>query len=297
MSLQCRGRALVLLVFVSTATAALIAHLFCWTNTLFDHDSLLVVQVDQAKEIALGRPFQHLYLYFRGLVVAPWLIGIIGTVFLVLSNLAICKALDIYSRGFVIAFCCIMTTSPFVTLLNATYITWYDVYMLSLLLSCVAVLLCKLYRHGWIIGSILVCASMGLYQAYLQVALVIIAGICLTNLLRNTEKIQFLFYIKAAGMVIAGAWLYFIVAKYTQLFMGVNESTGYNSLASAFQFSETFIQELVHAWLAPLSYLLFPETHMVRVSGLVSLVLMFVLIATVIWLCFKINCKNIELLS
>lgn len=287
LSVQHRGKSLVLLVFASTITAALVAHLFCWMNTLFGHDSLLIVQMDQAKEIALGRPFQHIYLYFRGLIVAPWLIGIVGTTFLALSNLVICRTLDIHSRGFIIAFCCIMTTSPFLTLLNATYITWYDVYMLALLLSCIAALLCKSYRYGWIPGAVLVCLSMGLYSAYLQVTIILLAGICLVGLLRNKSKLHFSFYARAIGMIIAGVLLYLLAAKGAQIFSNISESTSYNSLTSAFQFSGAFIQELAHAWLSPPLYLLFPETHMVRASGLANLILMAILIITVIRLCGK----------
>lgn len=287
MTTQASGKALVKIVFSSTIIAALIAHLFCWTNTMFSHDSLLIIQSDQISEIAYGRPFQHLYLYLRGLVVAPWLVGVLGTLYLTLSNLIICEVLNIRSRGFVIALCSIMATSPFVTLLNATYITWYDVYMLALLLSCVAVLLCKSYRHGWIIGTPLICLSMGLYPAYVQVAIVLIATIGLIELLRNRGKFHFFFYVKAIVMVVAGALLYLLAVKYVQEFMGIAASTGYNSPTSAFQFDRSPLRELAKAWLAPLLYLLFPETHMVRASGLANLLLIILLFVVITRLCVK----------
>ena len=287
MSLRDRDKSFVFVVFASTVIAALVAHLFCWTNTLFGHDSLLVVQMDQAKELSLGRPFQHFYLYFRGLIVAPWLIGVLGTLFLSLSNLVICKILDIRSRGFIIVFCCIMTTSPFITLLNATYITWYDVYMLALLLACTAVLLSKSYKSGWIWGTVLICLSMGLYSAYIQVAIVLFAGACLIGILKNKNDLQLSFFVKTVAMFVVGGLLYLLAAKGAQFFSGVSESSSYNSLTSAFHFNGTFIQELVEAWLSPFLYLLFPETHIVRASGLTNLLLIIVFFLTVILICRK----------
>ena len=287
MTTQASGKTVVKIVFSSTIIAALIAHLFCWTNTMFSHDSLLIIQSDQISEIAYGRPFQHLYLYLRGLVVAPWLVGVLGTLYLTLSNLIICKVLDIRSRGFVIALCSIMATSPFVTLLNATYITWYDVYMLALLLSCLAVLICKSRWYGWMIGVPLICFSMGLYPAYLQVAIVLIATMGLVELLRNKGEFHGLFYAKTIFMLILGALLYLLAVKGVQDFMGIAGSTGYNSPTSAFQFNESILRELLTAWFSPLSYLLFPETHAVRASGLANLLLMLFLFVTIVRLCAK----------
>lgn len=273
------------IVLSSTIIAALFAHLFCWTNTLFGHDSLLIVQTDWINQIAFGRPFQHIYLYFRGYIVSPWLIGVLGTLFLAISNLAICKILNIRSRGFIITLCCITATSPVLTLINATYIHDYDVYMLALLMSSLAVLLCKKYKNGWVAGIFFLCISMGLYPAYLQVTLVLIAGICLLDILRNKDGLRFTFCLKCILMVVLGAVLYVISVKCVQDLTGISPETGYNSAAVAFQFSDSPLSALIEAWIAPLSYLLFPETHLVRVSGACNLLLLLVFAFSVIRVC------------
>lgn len=285
MTVQTSGKTLVKAVFFSSIIAALIAHLFCWTNTLFGHDSLLIVQADWINQIAFGRPFQHLYLYFRGYIVAPWLIGVLGTLFLACSNLAICKILSIHSKGFVIVFCCITATSPVLTLINATYIHDYDVYMLALLMSSLAVLLSKTYKHGWIAGIFFLCFSMGLYPAYLQVALVLIAGACLLDVLRNKDGLHLSFCLKSILMVVLGAIFYVVSVKCIQDLTGISPETGYNSSAAAFQFGDSPFSALIEAWVAPLSYLLFPETHLVRASGICNLLLLVVFTITVIKLC------------
>ena len=292
MTSKADGKSLAIVVFFSTVVAALVAHLFCWTNTLFGHDSLLIVQTDWFNQIAAGRPFQHLYLYLRGYIVAPWLIGVLGTVFLALSNIIICKILAIRSKGFIVAFCCIIATCPVITLINATYIHDYDVYMLSLLFSCISVYLCKTYKHGWIVGTLFLCLSMGLYPAYLQVVLVLIAGSFFTELLRNDNEFRIASCVKSILMIIVGALLYLVAVKCVQYFTDISALTGYNSSVSAFQFDDSLFHVLKESWLAPFSYLLFPETHMVRASGACNLLLMIVLVIVTAKTCRRNRLKK-----
>lgn len=270
------------LVFLSTFAAALVAHAFCWTNSLFGHDSLLLVQTDLVNQVAMGRPFQYAYLYLRGYVAAPWLIGLAGTLFIAFANMMICKLLGIVSRGGVICLCCIMATSPVVTLTCATYINYFDTYMLSFMFATLSVYLCSTYKHGWLLGILCICVSMGLYPAYIQVTIVLIGGLFLTVLLRNMRKLQGMFVMKSILMVAIGVVLYFICVWAIQNYSGIHATTGYNSPSAAFQFRGSLLHELGEAWLAPLSYLLFPETHMVRVSALCNAALILIFAIAVV---------------
>lgn len=57
-------------VFFSTLICAVLANLYCWINSLFSHDSLLIVQHEVAHNASIGRPFQEIYIY--GFVVQLW---------------------------------------------------------------------------------------------------------------------------------------------------------------------------------------------------------------------------------
>lgn len=269
------GMRRVRVVAIVTVVCAILANLYCWTNSLFSHDSLLIVQHEVAHNASIGRPFQEVYVWFRGAIVAPLLVGSLGTLFIVISNIAIVSLLSIYSRGLVAASCSFLTVNATVTLINATYISWFDIMMFSCTLSCVAAwLICKTGK-GFLPAALLICLSMGLYQSYFQVCVLLGLSFCIREIVDGDARQVLAVCAKGMTSLVLGVSLYVVVVLLARDLAGVESSMEYNSIFSAFSLGGTSIlQALFQTWLDPFLYLAFPETHAVRLTGLIDLLLL-----------------------
>lgn len=271
------GTERVKVVAAVTIVCAILANLYCWTNSLFSHDSLLIVQHEVAHNASIGRPFQEIYVWFRGAIVAPLLVGSLGTLFIAVSNITIVSLLSISSRGLVAASCSFLTVNATVTLINATYISWFDIMMFSCALSCMAVwLICKTGR-GFLPAALLICLSMGLYQSYFQVCVLLGLAFCIREIVDGDARRVLVVCVKGLVSLVLGATLYVVAVLLARDLAGVEGSMGYNSIFSAFSFyggGTSILQALFQTWLDPFLYLAFPETHAVRLIGLIDLLLL-----------------------
>lgn len=270
-------------VLFSTLVCAVLANLYCWTNSLFSHDSLLIVQHEVAHNASIGRPFQEIYIWFRGAIVAPFLVGSLGTVFLCVGNAIIVALLSLRSRGFVVSACALLTVNATITLVNATYISWFDIMMLSYALSCLAAwLICERPR-GFLLAAPIVCLAMGLYQSYFQVCALLCVAVCARKIAVGERRQALVVPGKGFVSLAVGAALYFLCAYLARELVGVEGSSGYNSVFAAFSFANvSILQMLAHTWLDPFAYMSFPETHAIRLVGFVNLIILVMGIASFI---------------
>lgn len=280
----CTGQNQIKVAIVSTVVFALLAHLFCWANTMFGHDSLMIVQNDWEHQIAIGRPFAPLYAHVRGEVIAPWLVGSLGTLWLALASTAIVKMLGIRTRAFIAASSGILATCAMVTLCNATYLDWFDLFMFSFLCATLAVSACyNGHKWGVPVGAFLLCFAMGLYQSYLQVSIVLVMAVCLRTLLRDCPQKALRQGLRGFLMVLAGFVLYYLAQHGVQVVTGVDAGSAYNSTAAAFSFDNVSIGAAVlRAWSDPIAYLLFPETHAITLCAVANAVLMILLLVSLV---------------
>lgn len=283
----CVGWDRVKVAVLATVVFALLAHLFCWMNTMYGHDSLMIVQRDWRHQISIGRPFAPLYAHLRGEVVAPWLVGSLGTAWLALSNVVIVKLLDIRTRSFVAVSGGILATCAMTIMCNATYLDWFDLFMCSLLCACLAVAACYNGRAwGVPAGAVLLCIAMGLYQSYLQVAIVLVMAVCLGTLLRDRPLVALRQGLRGFVMTAVGFVLYYLVQRGVQAISGVGAASSYNATSSAFSFDGISpLGAFLHAWSDPISYLLFPETHAIWLCAAANAVLMalFFVALAIVW--------------
>lgn len=271
------------LVFLSTVLFALAAHLFCWMNPLFSHDSLMIVQNDWTHQTAIGRPFQQLYVLCRGAIVAPWLIGMLGTTYMALANCLVAEALNIRSRAFSIGTASLTATSITVTLANATYITWYDIFMLSYLCAALAIFTCvRLKKTGMLLGTVLVCISLGLYQSYVQVYFTLALFVCIRSLIEENTRKSITLLIKETVTGVLGCLLYLISVKSAQLLTNTSMSEEYNSVSTAFSSFKSplsFVDAFSNTYLEPFCHLLSPITHATTLCSCINLIVMLSIIA------------------
>ena len=266
-----RTRTVLLWTFIFSAAA----HLFRWVNMGFNGDSLMVFQGDEVWQTSLGRFMTLVYLWLRGRITAPLLIGLLATSYLTLSNIIIARVLDIKKVPSLVALCGITSTYSALTDSYATYLPWVDIYMLSLLLAVLAVYLAVTFRRGWIPAIVLLAVSMGLYPSYVQVATSLFV-LWLIKMSVETDHPSPVIKsgLKAAAILVAGGLLYLICLKTVYFFTGITPSRTYNSSFNIGFLSLLSFPRLIYgAYKHVLFFFLLPETFFPLFTGACNLCL------------------------
>ena len=241
---------------VSSLVFLLIAHIYRWTNSMFNHDSLDVYQGDAKWQISLGRFLNPIYVLFRGRLTAPVLVALFGSLFLTAAVVITVFLLHITRISSVILCAGLMTTCETVAFLNASYLLVFDVCMLSLLFSAAAAaLLVKGRGLPAFLGAVfcLVCC-LGLYQGYLEVTATLILLSFLQQLLsaETGEKSVLKQWGVALAALFASGLLYILCLRLITSVTGISLSGGYNGLTHLGEKTETgLITALWKTWSFP----------------------------------------------
>ncbi|MBQ9346065.1 MAG: glucosyltransferase domain-containing protein, partial [Oscillibacter sp.] len=157
-----------------------------------------------------GRFLIPLYEACKGGAAAPWLIGLLFTLWTALASYLILRLLDIQGRAGQVLTCGLVCTNQALTLTGATYVYCMDEYALALLLAAVSAYLFqwsgrrqvrrrpnsrRAYLRKWITteavraggaaaGLLALTASLALYQPYFTVA----AALCLLAVVRQAAR-------------------------------------------------------------------------------------------------------------
>ncbi|WEV64333.1 glucosyltransferase domain-containing protein [Bifidobacterium sp. ESL0732] len=269
------------IVFTVTFLSGLCAHLYRWTNPMFSHDSSQVVSDDQYYMIAYGRFLQIPLSKMRGYINSPLLLGILGTLYLTFAIICICKILRIKSLLLTGCISGILSTCSVMTLVNATYMNYYDLMMLALLCSCLAAkYICDNSEFTDLLSaSVFIVLSMGLYQAYLPVTVALVVGRLLADTLK---KINYRLVIKrgifAILTIFISATIFYAIAEVIIKVVIGKQLKAYNSMSNA---SLSF-KSVKTAYIAPFAYLLDPETHASMLIGVINITLGLLCVAAIL---------------
>lgn len=282
---------------------ALAGYLYRWTSLSFSHDSLYVNALTGTEILSTtlsnGRFLLPLYYCIRGGLAAPLLVGILGTAFLILAIFFIVRLLDIQSRAIIAILCGLLTVNACITLLNATYIKDYDCDMLALLFSVLGVYSCFKFRHGSWGAALFFAASLGLYQSFIQVAIVLVLAFLLKQALEGKGAIRLLKSAVRVGVsLVAAACLYILLLQGAKAFTGLEGYETYNSvssLGSGLTLS-SFFASLGEAYIRPLLYLLRPETYAMRLSGALNVFIFIIVLIAFIAACLQRRLKASSLI-
>lgn len=173
-----------------TGVIALCANGYAFVNYMPTHDAINHMFSSAGKwEVQLGRFLQPYYVYLRGNVVSPWLVGVIGTVFAVMSAFIIADIIKISNPVCEILACGFLVSNLAVTELCGIYIYIYDCCMIALFFACLAVWCLIHIRSPWniIAGAVCLVVSMGFYQAYLSVTIVLCGLVLLQKALADSS--------------------------------------------------------------------------------------------------------------
>ena len=259
----------------------IVAHGYIIINAVFSHDSLNEFDAEHfgnSWKIQLGRVFVPAYRFIaRDMVTMPWIIGILSLVFIGITLILIVKIFNIKSYMQIAIISGVLTVNITVISQAATYINDMDCNMLALLMATLAVYLWKKYKNGYLLGMIPVAVSLGLYQSYISVTIMLILICCILYLLECCEFMQVLKCgIRSLVMVAGGGALYFISMKTILLITGLSLVKGeYNSLDSPFgDFSVSFLSLVKNEYIYTLQELItVPSAYPHRLTVLAHVVI------------------------
>lgn len=226
----------------------LFAHGYRFANNIYSHDALLdICQNDSAWQIALGRFVQPVLLFLRGGLCSSWLISFCALVWICLGNCLLVHLLKIKHLIAVVIITGVMVCNPTLISANAAFLPWVDFYGLALFLSIFGIWLCK--RGGWrcsICGVVSLMLSMGIYQAYICVSIVLVMILLLQAAQENEDRKAVLK--RAAcygGALLLSAILYFLAWKIFLSVFDIWTADTYNGMASLGDYSEVSLLSLL----------------------------------------------------
>lgn len=177
------------IAFIWTFFISLLIHLYKFTNTLPNHDSLYNYYSTQ-NVLGSGRWALSIACGITSYFDLPWVIGVFSCLFIALT-VAVIVALFKVENPVLIALiggllaASVSTTETFFFLFTA------DGYMIAMFLAALAVYLSRIDENRVlcrVLSGVCICISCGIYQAYLSFSLVLAICYFMYELFQNNHK-------------------------------------------------------------------------------------------------------------
>lgn len=164
---------------ISSFIFGLLAHAFRYFNTMFSADILNRVFIDEAVIIGKyeqGRFFNHVFMLFRNLYAAPWLIGAVSILFVALSAYLITDLFNINSIAGISLLSGLFVVNHTLTLINSSFVYVADVYMETVFLYTLAgyILVKQSKWYFVVLSAVLTFLGLGAYQSYVPIVPLIV---------------------------------------------------------------------------------------------------------------------------
>ena len=282
-----------------------LTHAYRWMNSMYSHDSLMVLQADGGYQIALGRFLNPVYVWIRGYLAAPFLIAVLSTLFMAFAVMLMVRILGLRTRIAVILTAGLTTAFESIAFLNAAYIQWLDIQLLSVLLAAAAAWFMTVSTARFRFPAAVLCctASLGLYQSSIETALMLVCLYYLRKVLtgapgkkmvqdrlspsasdegkgiksdgkrdgkeggKEGEKESRRLLAAYGSFVLAGL-LYYIFVRTVCAVTGNDPVDNYNGLVQVTRISLSSLPALIgKAWFYPFHYLLHSEIAHRKISA------------------------------
>lgn len=271
---------LFLYTFAVTAVFYILAGGYRFFNTMYSGDSLLMIyQNDAAWQIAIGRFLQPFIVMFRGGMVSPFLISVLAMIWTGLSAFFLVDYLRIRHPFYVALTGAVMVCNITVVAGNATFLPTVDCFAMALFFAVLSVWLIRKERIPYLLlGGLSLFVSLGIYQAYLSVAVTLVMLHFLLKLTKNpTLKDTAKNLLRYILSFLVAAFLYYLVWKLFQKAFGIWTSDSYNGLSSVGDYSDTGILALLGTtYRFVFNYFAYPETFITMAFRGISLSIVWV---------------------
>lgn len=157
--------------FLSALVLGVLIHMPVMLSDIPNHDGLSSMHFDQ-NMITSGRWFLTVACGISSYFTLPWLIGLLGILYLSCAATVLVELLEIKNQVIIVLVSGLLVSFPALASTFA-YVYTLDGYMMALLLSILSVLLAKKYRWGYWAGAVCLAFSMGIYQIYVAFAIIL----------------------------------------------------------------------------------------------------------------------------
>lgn len=260
-----------------TLLFGLVAYGYLFFNANFSHDSMISIYEESPDMmLSFGRFLRPVYRLLRGKFLLPAVNGFLTLVFLWLSTYFVADILKLQKKLSVVLTCAVMVTNSTVSLTNATYLHDADAYGLCLLLAVLGVWAALRLQRGELIAAVLYFLSLGIYQAYIQVAVYLLLILALVRLLKG-EKVSAVYgqTFRHLLCIAAAMVVYFIAANLIQRLTHVSDAGTYNSVGSTLVLSaESLRQRAMYFAEAMLWWFVLPVGHSRYVQAAINALLL-----------------------
>ena len=261
--------------------------LYRWTNSMFNHDSLMIFRNDFEWQISLGRFMNVVYLLLRREVMPPLITGLFGGVFLIAAIILCIHILDLKRRSSIVVCAGLLTTSETIAYVNASYVLSFEIDMLALLDAAFAAWL-LIRARSWLrypLAVLFLVCSLGHFQSYVEVAIVLVMLALYRNLLeRKSPATVFRTGLGAVATLLVAGLCYYVAVHIVWSATGIEPSTKYNSLQNINKITESSIPVLLaRTWLFFFDSLARPNITNSSLTGAFHLILgVYILAQTVL---------------
>lgn len=226
-----------IICFLAAMAFGLLAHVYKLTNFLPNWDSLLNFHTNQDKT-NLGRCFLTYACALSSYYDLPWINGLLSLTYIAGSAVCISELFHMKGKIPLVLIGGLMATFPTVTSTLA-YSYTADGYFLALLFVCLAVILVVRCRKGILSAAVLIAFVLGVYQAYVTFALVLMLIYLIDRLLffKMSFKEFWISVGKFAAAVLLGGIGYWISLKVILLVSNTGLSE-YQNISKAFSLQD-----------------------------------------------------------
>lgn len=274
--------------FLSAFSIGLLTHMFAFTNTLLTHDSVYSFYSTQ-NVIWLGRVFLAFACGISSFYNLPWVIGLLSLLYLSLTTVLLVELFHIKKKVSILLIAGFMVTFPTITCTFAFMFT-ADGYLLSMLLATLAVFACEKKADLWgvLFGAVFLCGSIGIYQAYLSFAVVLILLLLLSKLLlqERDTKATLISMGRFLGMGILGL-LFYLISSRILLWLQHYSLSSYQGISDAGLLSLAGYRDAFLNTLSHLKYYFLVDFPSLTFYNVLNLAMLILLVVSIVWIIIR----------
>ncbi len=287
-------------IAIVTLIFMVISHGYCYFNLNFSHDSMF--SFSEFTSVNIGRGVIDLFGNMRGHYFPPLLIGsltyifLLGTVYLLINIFQVKKKINTFLLSG------IFVTASTITLLNATYIDFSDIYSFAIFIITLAayIFINKKDIVGYLISIILLVIGLSTYQSYISFFIGIVILYSIKNCIeKDNYRMILINGLKAIFVVALSLILYSLFSKLIIIISNSSFATGYNSISDVGNFANfnEIITTLKRTYTTVFNYILHPSIFYSNVVSFLNLLIIIVniVIVSLIFVKNKVPKENIIL--
>lgn len=221
------------LAFLGGIVATLLVHLFKFVNYLPNHDSLYNYYASQNMTVS-GRWALSAACGLSSFFDLPWVIGALSALFIGLTAALVVAIFKIKNPFLIVLASALLASAPGIT---ETFFFLYtaDGYMIAMFAATLGAYFMRLGEKRvsrFFLGSVCICISCGIYQAYVSFALVLIVLSLALELLRDTVNIRYAVrHTLCTALAVAASMVTYLIIWKVILAVSGTQPTSYQGIS------------------------------------------------------------------